>query len=200
STIATVLLPLLVLAVPILDTALVTVVRLVEGRPIYRGGRDHTSHRLVLQGLSERRTVVLLAAIAAGLGTSSLAYSVLDNTLLTLVGVLISFALLVQFAGYLADLERGSRTAPTVGTPAAVRIAIVRPRRLVESLVDFALIVAAFAGAYLLVVGGSGTPQQRHVFLVALPVILGARYAAFIPAGLYRGVWRFAGAREAAAV
>jgi UDP-GlcNAc:undecaprenyl-phosphate GlcNAc-1-phosphate transferase len=200
STIATVLLPLLVLAVPILDTALVTVVRLVEGRPIYRGGRDHTSHRLVLQGLSERRTVVLLAAIAAGLGTSSLAYSVLDNTLLTLVGVLISFALLVQFAGFLADLEHGSRAAPTVGTPSAFRTAIIRPRRLVESLVDFALIVAAFAGAYLLVVGGSGTVQERHVFLVSLPVILAARYVAFIPAGLYRGVWRFAGAREAAAV
>jgi FlaA1/EpsC-like NDP-sugar epimerase len=41
---------------------------------------------------------------------------------------------------------------------------------------------------------------QRHVFLVSLPVLLAARYAAFIPAGLYRGVWRFAGAREAAAV
>ena len=201
STIATVLLPLLVLAVPILDTALVTVVRLVEGRPIYRGGRDHTSHRLVLQGLSERRTVALLAAIAAGLGLSSLAYSVLDNTLLTLVGVLISFALLVQFAGFLADLERGSRTVPTVGVPASpFRIAIVRPRRLVESLVDFALIAAAFAGAYLLVVGGSGTIQERHVFVVSLPVILAARYLAFIPAGLYRGVWRFAGASEAAAV
>src|SRR5205085_12692871 len=41
STIATLLIPLLVLAVPILDTALVTIVRLVEGRPVYRGGRDH---------------------------------------------------------------------------------------------------------------------------------------------------------------
>ena len=47
STVATLLLPILVLAVPILDTALVTIVRLLEGRPIYQGGRDHTSHRLV---------------------------------------------------------------------------------------------------------------------------------------------------------
>ena len=34
TTVATLLLPILVLAVPILDTALVTVVRLLEGRPI----------------------------------------------------------------------------------------------------------------------------------------------------------------------
>ena len=37
----------LILAVPILDTTLVTVVRLFEGRPIAQGSRDHSSHRLV---------------------------------------------------------------------------------------------------------------------------------------------------------
>src|SRR5207253_5450336 len=45
TTVATLLLPLLILAVPILDTTLVTIVRLLEGRPIYQGGRDHPSHR-----------------------------------------------------------------------------------------------------------------------------------------------------------
>jgi UDP-GlcNAc:undecaprenyl-phosphate GlcNAc-1-phosphate transferase len=199
STIATLLIPLLVLAVPILDTALVTIVRLVEGRPVYRGGRDHASHRLVRQGLSERRTVALLAAIAAGLGTTSLAYNVLGDTLLTLVGVLLSFVLLVQFAGFLADLERGAAPEPTSG-PLLLRTVLLRRRRLVEVLVDFALITAAFSAAYLLVVGGHGTVPERHVFLVSLPAILAARYLAFIPAGLYRGVWRFAGARDAAAV
>jgi UDP-GlcNAc:undecaprenyl-phosphate GlcNAc-1-phosphate transferase len=199
STVATLLIPLLVLAVPILDTALVTVVRLIEGRPVYRGGRDHTSHRLVRQGLSERRTVALLAAIAAGLGTTSLAYSVLGNTLLTLVGVLISFVLLVQFAGFLADLERGAAPEPASG-PLLLRMVLLRRRRLVEVLVDFSLVTAAFTAAYVLVVGGHGTIPQRHVFLLSLPVILAARYLAFIPAGLYRGVWRFAGARDAAAV
>ena len=42
TTVATLILPILVLAVPILDTTLVTIVRLLEGRPIYQGGRDHT--------------------------------------------------------------------------------------------------------------------------------------------------------------
>ena len=40
--------------------------------------------------------------------------------------------------------------------------------------------------------------DQRYVFNVSLPVILAARYLAFIAFGLYRGVWRYAGARDAA--
>jgi UDP-GlcNAc:undecaprenyl-phosphate GlcNAc-1-phosphate transferase len=198
STIATLILPLLVLAIPILDTALVTGARLFEGRPVYRGGRDHASHRLVRSGLTEKRTVVLLSAIAAALGATALIYSGLGNQRLTLVGVLISFALLVQLAGFLADLEHDSK--PASGGTVPLRRILLNPRRLAEVLVDFALITAAFSAAYLLVVGGSGTANQKHVFLLSLPVILAARYACFIPLGLYAGVWRYAGAREAGAV
>jgi len=198
TTVATLILPLLVLAVPILDTALVTGVRLIEGRPVYRGGRDHASHRLVRSGLSEKRTVVLLAAIAAALGATALGYSGLGNERLTLVGVLISFALLVQLAGFLADLEHDS--APATPRPVPLRIILLNPRRLAEVLIDFALITAALSAAYLLVIQGSGTANQKHVFLLSLPVILAARYACFIPLGLYAGVWRYAGAREAGAV
>jgi UDP-GlcNAc:undecaprenyl-phosphate GlcNAc-1-phosphate transferase len=196
STVATLLIPLLVLAVPILDTALVTAVRFVEGRPITQGGRDHASHRLVRGGLSEKSTVVLLAAVAFGLGLSSLAYSALGNPRVTLVGVLISFVVLVQFAGFLTDLDRGD--ADVSDRPVLLRL--LAPRRLIESLVDFALISVAFGVSYLLFTTGDGTTNQKHIFLVSLPVILAIRYLAFIGFGLYSGVWRFAGAREAGAI
>jgi UDP-GlcNAc:undecaprenyl-phosphate GlcNAc-1-phosphate transferase len=191
TTVATLLLPLLVLAVPILDTTLVTIARVIEGRPVYRGGRDHTSHRLVYRGLSEKRAVVLLAVVALALGATSLAYNVLDSALITLVGVLLTFALLVQFASFLSDLEQ--RPGGRLGA------FTLRTRRLVEVLVDFALVAASFSFAYLLFVGGSGTVNQRHLFLVTLPALLAARFALFIPFGLYRGVWRYAGAREGVA-
>jgi UDP-GlcNAc:undecaprenyl-phosphate GlcNAc-1-phosphate transferase len=197
TTVATLILPLLVLAVPILDTALVTAVRLVEGRPVSKGGRDHTSHRLVRSGISEKGTVVLLCAIATGLGLTSLAYSGLDNEWITLVGVLVTFALLVQLGGFLTDIDEGAE--PT-GMPVRLRRILLNPRRLVEVIVDFALITASFTIAYLLFVEGSGTDYQKHIFVVSLPAILAARYLAFIPAGLYSGVWRFAGAREGAAI
>ena len=79
TTVATLILPVLVLAVPILDTRSSRSLRLLDGRPIYQGGRDHSSHRLVRFGLSEKHAVALLALIALGIGGSSLAYNVLDN-------------------------------------------------------------------------------------------------------------------------
>jgi UDP-GlcNAc:undecaprenyl-phosphate GlcNAc-1-phosphate transferase len=197
TTVATLLLPILVLAVPILDTTLVTIVRLLDGRPVYQGGRDHTSHRLVYHGLSEKRAVVLLAVISAALGTTSLFYAVLDNAWVTLIGVLLTFALLVQFASVLSDVER----APGfTGDRGWLRTFVANPRRLVESLVDFALITASFAVAYYLRLQGSGSPYQRHIFLVSISIVLAVRYLAFIPFGLYRGVWRYAGARDAASI
>jgi UDP-GlcNAc:undecaprenyl-phosphate GlcNAc-1-phosphate transferase len=197
TTVATLLLPVLVLAVPILDTTLVTVVRLLDGRPVYQGGRDHTSHRLVYHGLSEKRAVVLLAVISAALGATSLFYAVLDNAWVTLIGVLLTFALLVQFASVLSDVERSPGLLEDRGW---LRTFVANPRRLVESLVDFALITASFAGAYYLRLQGGGSAYERHIFLVSIAVVLAVRYAAFIPFGLYRGVWRYAGARDAAAI
>jgi UDP-GlcNAc:undecaprenyl-phosphate GlcNAc-1-phosphate transferase len=197
TTVATLLLPILILAVPILDTTLVTVVRLLDGRPVYQGGRDHTSHRLVYHGLSEKRAVVLLAVISAALGTTSLFYTVLDNAWVTLIGVLLTFALLVQFASVLSDVERSSGLVRDRGW---LRTFVANPRRLVESLVDFALITASFAAAYYLRLQGGGSAYQRHIFLISLAVVLAVRYAAFIPFGLYRGVWRYAGARDAASI
>ena len=192
TTLATLALPLLVLAVPLLDTGLVTVLRLLEGRPVSQGGRDHTSHRLVYRGLSEKRAVLLLAAIATGLGATSLAYMVLDNGRITAVGVLLSFALLLQFGSFLSDAQEADDA--TLG---ALR---VHWRRLIEVAVDGALVTAAFYAAYLVTVEGSGTINQRHLFVVTLPILLAARFLTFVPFGLYRSVWRYAGARDAAFV
>ena len=197
STVATLLLPILVLAVPILDTTLVTVVRLLEGRPVTRGGRDHTSHRLVYQGLSDKRAVVLLCVVSAALGLTSLAYKVLNDTRITLAGVLITFAFLLQFGSYLADVDH---EAAVDGGPSFIRSLLVHRRRFVEVIVDFALITASFTVAYLVRLEGTGLPWQRHVFVLSLPAILVARYVMFIVFGLYRGVWRYAGARDAASV
>ncbi len=197
STVATLLLPILVLAVPILDTTLVTVVRLIEGRPVTRGGRDHTSHRLVYQGLSDKRAVVLLCVVSAALGLTSLAYKVLDDVRITLIGVLITFAFLLQFGSYLADVNHAP---PEQEAPSFLRSLLVHRKRMVEALVDFALITASFTMAYLVRLQGTGVPWQRHVFDLSLPAILVARYVFFIAFGLYRGVWRYAGARDGASV
>jgi UDP-GlcNAc:undecaprenyl-phosphate/decaprenyl-phosphate GlcNAc-1-phosphate transferase len=196
TTAATILLPLLVLAIPILDTTLVTVARLVEKRPVTQGGRDHTSHRLVYYGLSETKAVLLLAIVASAIGATALAYNVLDNGRLTAVGVLVTFVLLVQFGSFLSDLEERTRRGVDVPEPSLWRALVFEPRRLVEVFADFVLICASFLASYVLAVGGMGTEYERSVYLSALPILLGARYVLFVALGVYRRVWRFATARD----
>ena len=52
--------PILVLFIPIFDTTFVTILRKASGRAASQGGRDHTSHRLVALGMSERHAVWML--------------------------------------------------------------------------------------------------------------------------------------------
>jgi UDP-GlcNAc:undecaprenyl-phosphate GlcNAc-1-phosphate transferase len=99
---ATVLAPVLILALPIIDTSLVIIVRLAEGRPIWQGGRDHISHRLVYVGLSEREAVGALLALAAACAGVAVVISAAQNALVTGAAVGLVFALLVGLSSRLA--------------------------------------------------------------------------------------------------
>src|SRR5262249_16724400 len=104
------------------------------------------------------------------------------------LGVLVTFALLVEFGTFLADVERvqeGRRPFYVYG------------RRAAEVFVDGALVAGAFFAAYLVLFNGTGTPNQRHYFLLALPVLLFCRYVALLLSGMYAGVWRYVSARDA---
>ena len=193
TTVATLLVPILVLAVPILDTTLVTIARLLEGRPISQGGLDHSSHRLVRYGLSEKQAVALLALLAVALGATSLTYNVLDDRRLTILGTLITVTLLVQFASFLADVERRPANEEP---PGLLQTFALHWRRLAEVVIDFGLITAAFGAAFVIQFGWPGTDYERHIAALTLPIVLGARYLAFIPFGLYRSIWRYAGMRD----
>ncbi len=61
-----------VFAVPLADVATVTVSRLRRGRPVFRGGTDHLSHRLVRLGWPVPRAVALLVLASAVCGIASL--------------------------------------------------------------------------------------------------------------------------------
>lgn len=52
--------PLLIVAIPVLDTSLVTVARLRHRRSPFQGGRDHLSHRLLLTGFTIRTSALLI--------------------------------------------------------------------------------------------------------------------------------------------
>ncbi len=63
-----VLAPLLVLAVPLLDLAQVSLFRTLNKKPFWIGDTNHLSHRLVRAGLSRTRAVLVLWLAAAVIG------------------------------------------------------------------------------------------------------------------------------------
>jgi UDP-GlcNAc:undecaprenyl-phosphate GlcNAc-1-phosphate transferase len=70
--IVTWMIPVIVLGLPVFDTTLVVVSRLRRGVPIYQGGKDHVSHRLVAMGLTQREAVLILYLVCGALGVLAL--------------------------------------------------------------------------------------------------------------------------------
>jgi UDP-GlcNAc:undecaprenyl-phosphate/decaprenyl-phosphate GlcNAc-1-phosphate transferase len=59
--------PILILGVPIFDTAFVIVRRFLNGRPVYQADTSHLHHRLLARGFSQRQTVLILYVVSLGL-------------------------------------------------------------------------------------------------------------------------------------
>lgn len=93
--------PVLTLLIPIFDTTLVTILRKRAGRAVSQGGRDHTSHRLVALGLSERHAVWLLYGLAALSGVLALLVSRLpfDVSVAAILAYVLAFGLLGIYLG-----------------------------------------------------------------------------------------------------
>ena len=99
------LLPLTLLAVPLLDTNVVSIDRRKRRRPITQGGKDHVSHRLVSLGLSQRQAVTVIWALGVICGLAALSMIhwplVVWRPLLALVWI----GLVVVVAGLLGIAE-----------------------------------------------------------------------------------------------
>ena len=187
-----VLAPVLVLLIPILDTTLVTVSRLRSGRSASQGGLDHSSHRLVAIGFSERSAVAILWALAVLAGLTGIA---VRRVSLEWSGLLVApFVLaMVIFAVYLAHVRvYEDADAPQLRqrniTPLA--IAFMYKRRVAEVLLDVCLVSFCYYSAYRLRFSDAALNVFFPGFLESLPIVLGLQMVAMFIAGVYRGTWR----------
>jgi UDP-GlcNAc:undecaprenyl-phosphate/decaprenyl-phosphate GlcNAc-1-phosphate transferase len=94
--------PILLVGVPLFDTALVVISRLRRKKPVYLGNLDHTYHRLVALGFASSRAIVAMHMAALLLGF--LAFIAL--TLPPLQGNLIFFFCLLAGIGLIIYLDR----------------------------------------------------------------------------------------------
>jgi UDP-GlcNAc:undecaprenyl-phosphate GlcNAc-1-phosphate transferase len=91
-----ILIPLLVLAVPLLDMITVIGIRVRNGKPIYHGDVNHISHRLVRLGLPQSWAVTLiyLITLTLGLGATVLLWAETTAAILVLIQTVCVFAII----------------------------------------------------------------------------------------------------------
>jgi len=88
--------PVILLALPVLDTSTVMLARMRRGRSVLEGGKDHLSHRLHRLGLSQGRAVgALIAAELAVAGLAVLAGRDLIPLAPAVVGAVVVLGVLV---------------------------------------------------------------------------------------------------------
>ena len=182
--------PLLVALVPLLDTALVTVTRTLNARPVVAGGRDHTSHRLVASGLSEPQTLAVLWSLAAVSGGVAWLVATQDA----------DWPLPVASACVIAAALLGIRLAhvdpPDVfggrGEPSPVMLPAARPGagHGAEVVLDFCLIVVVYQATYHLRFDAAAFPANQAYLLRSLPIVAVCQLAALWVAGAYGTSWR----------
>jgi len=173
------LFPVLILLVPILDTAFVTFTRSFSGRSALAGGRDHTSHRLVALGVSERTAVLSLYALAAGGGALAVALRVLP--LGSVFGFLTLYIIFLSAAIFV--LAAQARDLPAVAD-------LAYRRRALEILVDLGVLTIAYYAAFRLRFPGADATVFFPPFVSSIPLTVGCQIVALYSMGKYRLPWR----------
>ncbi|MCZ6701217.1 MAG: hypothetical protein O7B80_06165 [bacterium] len=193
--------PILVLGIPIFDTAFVAVTRKLRGAPISQGGRDHISHHLVRLGLSERRAVLTLYAASILIGAATL-FSTFNPLFMIVVAGLVGIGLFIVGL-FLEETKRKKGlvdAAPTAvfGQPRSQRAkpVILSRRRLAEILIDVVLITMAYFSAYLVRFEGQFGQFYFQQFVQTLPWLMMIKLTTFYYMGLYQSVWRYVSVRD----
>ena len=186
--------PILILFIPIFDTTFVTILRKLSGRAASQGGRDHTSHRLVALGMSERHAVLMLYGFAALSGfVAVLVQRVkLDVSLAAIAGFTILLTLLGVYLAGIKVYDQTEEVKALKDKPLyTFLVDLSYKRRIFEVLLDVILIILSYWLAYAIKFGPLSESPAWNLFLRTLPVLVFVKMSTFLVMGVYRGIWRY---------
>ncbi len=191
--------PALILFVPIFDTTFVTLLRKLWGRKASQGGRDHTSHRLVALGITERNAVLMLYGLALLAGIISVLIRELPTTQsLAIIGF---FVVVLTIIGvYLAKVkvykEQDAELALQNRAAFGFLLNLSHKRRVFEVILDAVLITLAYYASYILIFGSIEDSENWTLFVKSLPILIVLNLFSFLIVGVYRGIWRYTGIQD----
>jgi UDP-GlcNAc:undecaprenyl-phosphate GlcNAc-1-phosphate transferase len=201
-----ILIPIIALGLPIMDTALSMFRRLlkslhimeldqeknvvkffyVDGWSMFKADRNHVHHRLMEIGFTQRKAVLFLYGVSIILGGLALSSTYFEN---------INYALLltaIVVASYISIRKLGYREIQLLKTGFLLPLfdAPVLNRTIPWALSDMAIISLSYYLAFLLRFEGDFSPVKNY-YLSTLPLMLAAKIIIFHLAGLYIGEWRY---------
>ena len=200
---ASLLLPVVLLAVPIFDTTLVSFDRTRIGRSIAQGGRDHSSHRLVFLGLSERKAVLVLMAVAAAFGGVAVLWDDLGfgAALVVLALFAVGLAMFGIFLGGVKVYDPSEKRARRFLSKSPLLATVLTfKKQIFQITVDTTLLAVALFLGYMLRFGRTLNTWEIHLAAETLPLVILVKLAAFAFFGLYRGDWRHVSIHDLAKV
>jgi UDP-GlcNAc:undecaprenyl-phosphate/decaprenyl-phosphate GlcNAc-1-phosphate transferase len=187
--------PILIMLVPLLDTAIVSVSRMATGTPVSRRGLDHSHHRLLSLGLTDKRAVAVAWGLAALAAACAVTLTRLSHAYLlaALPFIISGFGVVGMFMIDLTfDVDSPGVACDSLQGPARFILTFAYKRRLAEAALDLALIPAAYFGAFLIRLDFKINDSLMAAFISSLPLVMVATYWSFLIAGVYRGIWRYA--------
>lgn len=95
TTAVAVITPILAFGLPVVDTGVTLVRRLISGRPIFQGDGEHIHHMLLARGWSQRRVVLILYAVCAAFGLLAALSTKTSSPLTGLVLFVIAVAVII---------------------------------------------------------------------------------------------------------
>lgn len=189
--------PLLLFLLPILDTTLVAVTRILRGQSPVQGGKDHTSHRLVAFGLNERQTLFILYSVAifSGIASTIIERAAYDFSLVFVPILVIGLSIMAAYLGKL-QISTGEINSDSSSTITKVVVSLTYRQRILEIFLDVFIISIAYYLSLWTQYDLKFTTSGLDLFASTLPVALAATFISFFVFGVYRGVWEFIGVSD----
>jgi len=180
-------------AIPILDTSLVTVTRLMRGQSPSVGGKDHTTHRLAFSGLTHWQTLGVLYGVSAFCVGVACMMAMFPDT--GLVVFLFAFVALAMVAVYIASVRIQVSPIRREGWQQLVTSFIYRVP-LIKMLVDVLLVSVSLYAAYLIRFDFVLTDAFRDAVIRSLPVVIVSCVGVSLILRIYEFSWRLASSRD----
>jgi UDP-GlcNAc:undecaprenyl-phosphate/decaprenyl-phosphate GlcNAc-1-phosphate transferase len=192
--------PIIVMMLPLLDTVVVIISRIVTGHPISRRSLDHAHDRLLMLGLSARSTAIACWAVELTFACCALMMSLMMTTYVVMLlpaATMLAGVAALFMADLTFDAVAPSRTYGELRGVGRWVLRLVYQWRMADRFLDIATVSAAYFGAYLIRHDFTISEDQFNHIARGLWQVLLVSYLAFVGSGVYRNMWRYMSMSEA---